>query len=497
MTWRFMLALMGVTAVVLAVLLVPISGYLVQSEHDRITTALERDAFVLAGRSEPSLETPSESSTTAITELARRYRDASAGARVVIVDAAGTAIVTSDDDPVAVGSSYMSRPEIALALSGQIADGTRYSKTLALELLYVAVPILDGSQVVGAVRLTYPAAVVSTAASAKLGGLGIVALTTVLLAGAIGLILSRSVTRRLRKLTELTEHFAEGDLSVRAEERTGAPELRSLSRSFNAMAERVTSSLEQQRRFAADASHQLRTPLTALKLRLERARELVGVEPQEAVDRIAAAEIETDRLETLVEGLLHLSRGEGAHVTIEAVDIAAITRERVEQWRPLAEEHGLAIDYRGPDAAVALGAAAAVEQIIDNYLDNAISVSPPGSTVDVRVAHDTRQSSVHVLDRGPGMTPEGLERAFDRFWQGRQDGSGSGLGLSIVRQLANASGATVQLANRAGGGLEASVRFGAEWTPERRPAERRRERSMRQRLMRQRRRAHLDDGGRT
>jgi Signal transduction histidine kinase involved in nitrogen fixation and metabolism regulation len=125
--------------------------------------------------------------------------------------------------------------------------------------------------------------------------LGIVALTTVLLAGAIGLILSRSVTRRLRGLTELTEHFAEGDLSVRAEERTGAPELRSLSRSFNAMAERVTSSLEQQRRFAADASHQLRTPLTALKLRLERARELVGVEPQEAVDRIAAAEIETDR----------------------------------------------------------------------------------------------------------------------------------------------------------------------------------------------------------
>jgi len=489
MTWRFMLALMGVTAVVLAVLLVPISGYLVQSEHDRITTALERDAFVLAGRSEPSLETPSQSSTTDVTELARRYRDASEGARVVIVDATGTAIVTSDDDPVAVGSSYQSRPEIAKALAGQIADGTRYSKTLSLELLYVAVPILDGNQVVGAVRLTYPSDVVSRAASAKLGGLGIVAVTTVLLAGAIGWIFSRSVTRRLRRLTELTEHFAEGDLSARAEERTGAPELRSLSRSFNAMAERVTSSLDQQRRFAADASHQLRTPLTALKLRLERARQLVGVEPREAVDRILAAETETDRLETLVEGLLQLSRGEGAHLMIEPVDVAAITRERVEQWRPLAEEHGLAIDHRGPDAAVALGAAAAVEQIVDNYLDNAISVSPAGSTIDVLVEHDPRQTSVHVLDRGPGMTPEGLERAFDRFWRGRSDGAGSGLGLSIVRQLATASGASVQLANRQGGGLEARVTFGAQWTPERRPSERRRERSMRQR-----RRARGDRG---
>ncbi|MEO7720427.1 MAG: ATP-binding protein [Pseudolysinimonas sp.] len=476
MTWRFMLALMGVTAVVLAVLLIPISGYLTQSEHDRITTALERDAFVLAGRSAASLEAPSAAASVAITDLARRYRDSSEGARVVIVDADGTAIVTSDDDPAALGSSFRSRPEIRIALSGQIANGMRYSQTLSLELLYVAVPVLHGDKVVGAVRLTYPAQVVTDAANAKLGGLGIVALTTVLLAGAVGWIFSRSVTRRLRRLTELTEQVAEGDLSVRAEERTGAPELRSLARSFNSMTERLTAALDQQRRFAADASHQLRTPLTALRLRLERARELVGPESAESAERIAAAESEADRLETLVEGLLQLSRGEGTIVAIGQVDVAAIARERVEQWRPLGEERGLAIEYRGPDAAVALAASSVVEQIIDNYLDNAMSVSTPGSTVEVRVDHDTHRSTVHVLDRGPGMPPEALERAFDRFWRARSDGSGSGLGLSIVSQLAQASGAEVQLANRIGGGLDASVRFGTKWTPPR-SSTRRREQS--------------------
>jgi signal transduction histidine kinase len=473
MTWRFMLALMGVTAVVLAVLLIPISGYLAQSEHDRITTALERDAFVLAGRSEASLATPSASASAAITDLTRRYRDSSAGARVVIVDHAGTAIVTSDDDPAAVGSSYLSRPEIATALTGQIASGTRYSQTLSLELLYVAVPVLNGDDVLGAVRLTYPAQVVTDASTNKLGGLAIVALTTVLLAGAIGWILSRSVTRPLRRLTELTERFAEGDLSVRAEENAGAPELRSLSRSFNAMAERLTMALDQQRRFAADASHQLRTPLTALRLRLERARQLVGVEPAESVERIAAAETETDRLETLVEGLLQLSRSEGSITAVSQVDVAAIARERVEQWRPLAEERGLALDYRGPSGAVVLAAPSAVEQIIDNYLDNAMSISGAGETIEVRLDHSAHSSTVHVLDRGPGMSQEGLERAFDRFWQGRSDGTGSGLGLSIVRQLAQASGAEVSVRNRSGGGLDASVRFGTEWTPERRSAARR------------------------
>ena len=460
-----MLALMGVTAVVLAVILIPLSGYLAQTEHDRITTALERDAFVLAGRSAQPLETPSVTGQGAITELARQYRAASAGARIVVTDARGIAIVTSDDDTTVVGSSYASRPEIAIALGGRIANGTRYSQTLSEELLYVAVPVLSGNRVLGAVRLTYPAGVVDAAVNGKVAALGVVALTTVLLAGVIGLIFARTVTRRLRRLTELTERFAEGDLTVRAEERTGAPELRSLSRSFNAMAERLASALDQQRRFAADASHQLRTPLTALRLRLERARELVAVDTAAALDRITAAGTEADRLETLVEGLLQLSRGEGSIAAVRPTDVAAIARERVEHWRPFGEESGVTIDYEGVASAVVVASAPAVEQIIDNYIDNALGVSPPGSRLTVRVDAASHGASVHVLDAGPGLPEADLDRAFDRFWRGRSGGEGSGLGLSIVAQLAAASGAEVRLANRPHGGLDARADFLAEWTP--------------------------------
>jgi signal transduction histidine kinase len=467
MTWRFMLAVMGVTAVVLAVLLIPLAGFLAQTEHDRITTALERDAFVLAGHSEASLVAPDAASAAAITELARQYRSTSGGARIVITDASGIAIVTSDDDSVSVGSSYASRPEIALALTGQIANGTRYSQTLSQQLLYVAVPVLSGQRVLGAVRLTYPAAVVDAAVNGKVAALGVVAVTTVVLAGAIGLIFSRTVTRRLRRLTELTERFAEGELDVRADERTGAPELRSLSRSFNAMAERLASALDQQRRFAADASHQLRTPLTALRLRLERARELADADPAGSADRIVAAGTEVDRLETLVEGLLQLSRGEGTIAAITQTDVAAIARDRVEHWRALGEESGVELLYAGPASCTVLASASAVEQIVDNYVDNALSVSPRGSQLLVRLDPSSRGATLHVLDQGPGLPTVDLERAFDRFWRGHPDGEGSGLGLSIVSQLADASGATVRLRNRPAGGLDAQLAFDAEWTPRR------------------------------
>lgn len=466
MTWRFMSAIMGVTVLVLLTVLVPLAGYLADVERERITTALQRDAFVLAGRSEEALETPDAGAQQVITDIAREY-SASSGGRIVIVDAAGIAIVTSDDDVAAVGSSYLSRPEIALALTGEIATGTRYSQSLSQDLLYVAVPVLSGPNVLGAVRVTYPAQVVTDAVNAKVGALGIVALTTVLLAGIVGLILSRTVTSRLTRLKELTEGFAEGRLDERADEHSGAPELRSLSRSFNAMAERLTASLDEQRRFAADASHQLRTPLTALRLRLERARELSGVSAAESADRIAAAEAEVDRLDTLVEGLLLLSRSEGHVLALERVDLARIARKRVEQWAPLGHESDVTIEFAGATSAPILASAAAIEQIADNLIDNALSVSPPGSRITVRVEPEGRGAAVHVLDEGPGLAPDALEHAFDRFWTGRPDGGGTGLGLSIVAQLAKASGGTVSLANRAAGGLDAQVRFGEDWTPER------------------------------
>ncbi|CAB4888349.1 unannotated protein [freshwater metagenome] len=459
MKWRFMAAIMAVTLLVLLVQDIPIASYLQTAEHARLITSLEKDAFVLAGRSQEALGQPTEAAISELSTVAQTYRKAG-GARVVIVNEAGAAIVTSDDDQAAVGSEYLSRPEIATALTGQIATGERFSTTLNEQLVYVTVPVLHGEDIVGAVRLTFPNQTVVDKVNSQLQLLTLVAIVTVFLAGIVGFILSVSVTRRLKLLQRATVFLADGDLSARTDER-GAPEIKSLSRSFNLMADRLDGLLAQQKTFAADASHQLRTPLTALRLKLERARDMVGTDPVGAEQRIAAAETEANRLGNIIEGLLMLSRTEASSAPIENYDVAQISRERIEHWQPLATESKLKIRYEGPVTANALAVPTAVEQIIDNYIDNALSIAPAKSTLTVRVVKNSRFVEVHVLDQGPGLSKEDCRRAFDRFWRAASDTKGSGLGLAIVAQLARASGAQALLAPRPEGGLDASVRFTA------------------------------------
>ena len=458
MKWRFITALMSVTLLVLLVQDIPLGFYLQQVEHERIITSLERDAFVLAGRSEQALETATVDDDAELIAAVKKYRDAG-GSRVVVVNAEGTAVVISDDDQADLGTSYLNRPEIAQALTGQISSGHRFSSTLNQELLYVTVPILSGTDVLGAVRLTYPDYVVANKVNDQLRLLSIVALMALILAAIVGYIVSGSITRRIRLLQEATESLAAGNLRARADETRGTSELKSLAESFNDMAERLELLINQQRTFAADASHQLRTPLTALRLRLERAHDLLESDPAGAAERLSAAETEADRLSNLIEGLLLLSRTEAADVQRETVDLAAVTRSRVEQWQALALESGVKLRFEGPVNAEVIAVPNAVEQIVDNYIDNALSVSPPKSRIIVRVITAGSRSSVHVLDQGPGLSIEECSRAFDRFWRANSDRHGSGLGLAIVAQLARASGGKAQLAPRPGGGLDASATF--------------------------------------
>lgn len=458
MKWRFIGALMSVTLLVLLVQDIPLGFYLQQVEHERIITSLERDAFVLAGRSEQALETATVDDDAELIAAVKKYRDAG-GSRVVIVNQSGTAVVISDDDQVDVGTSYLNRPEIAEALSGQISSGHRFSTTLNQELLYVTVPILSGTEVLGAVRLTYPDYIVTNKVNDQLRLLSIVALMALLLAAIVGYIVAGSIVKRIKALQSATEELAAGNLRTRANEDNGTSEIKALAESFNDMAERLELLINQQRTFAADASHQLRTPLTALRLRLERAHELLDTDPAGAAERLAAAEAEADRLNNLIEGLLLLSRTEAADVQRVPVDLAALTRDRVEQWQALAGESGVKLRFEGPVSVDVIAVPNAVEQIVDNYIDNALSVSPVKSKIIVRVLTAGSLASLHVLDQGPGLTPEECTRAFDRFWRANSDRYGSGLGLAIVAQLARASGGQARLTPRAEGGLDASASF--------------------------------------
>ena len=196
------------------------------------------------------------------------------------------------------------------------------------------------------------------------------------------------------------------------------------------MIARLTQLLGSQEEFVADASHQLRTPLTALRLRLENGD-------------TAGALTEAERLSRLVDSLLALSRAEVS--APERIDLAAAVGDRLDAWAPVAAEHR--VHLRADVDGTALAGADRLSQVLDNLLANAIAFAPPGT--DVTVSGDA--TSLHIRDHGPGMTAEIRERAFDRFWS---KGSGSGLGLPIVQRLLRIDGGGVELTSDADPGLD-------------------------------------------
>ena len=460
MRWRLVAVLVGVTFMVLAVHDLPLARHLEQVERDRLVTALERDAFTLAGRMERVLEAGDAESHPEVQDIVDRYAQRT-GAMVVVTDVVGTAVLGSMTD--VVGEDYSNRAEILDALDGRPSSGRRESQTLGEPLVYVAVPVLAGESVYGSVRLTYPEQVIDDRVAGRVRRLLIVAAISLVTATIAALLLAGTVTRPLRRLRNATEALASGSLDARAPADDGPAEVRALARAFNTMATRLQGVLARQRAFAGDASHQLRTPLTALRLRLEQANDLLERDPATARERLEAARAETERLQHLVEGLLALARAEGVEQRAEltTVDVAAIAAERVTMWAPLAEEQGVELQLQVPSVALAIAVGGGVDQIIDSYLDNALEVAPPGSSLVVWVDNEGDAIALHVIDGGPGMTDEQRDRAFDRFWRGPGGGreQGVGLGLAIVHQLATVSGATVELRRAPSGGVDAIARF--------------------------------------
>lgn len=454
---RLLLVFVGVMALVLAVHDIPLAAHLNEIEHDSLVTSLERDAFILAGRAEDALDGGTAGVEPALRDAVGKYSVAE-NVRVVVIDSNAIAVVVSDID-AEPGEDFSNRPEVVTALSGQPDTGVRRSETLNADLFFVAVPVYSGDDVVGVVRLSAPDSEVEGRTDNRVRGLLLMALISLLIAAGAAFALASTVTRPLARLRLATHDLAGGNLSSRADIDDGPPEVRDLAVSFNTMASRLQSLVDRQRAFAGTASHQLRTPLTALRLRLDQAQERL-VDDHEASDRVEDAITEADRLRRMIEGLLALTRADDAAVGPQVVDLASIVRDRVAHWTPLANERGVTITALAPGTALALAVGGAAEQIIDNLIDNALEVSPDGSGVALIIEQRGDDVVLHVIDEGPGLSSTDRAKAFDRFWRGTDaTPGGSGLGLAIVRQLAAAGGGSVELRKAPTGGIDAVVRF--------------------------------------
>lgn len=457
MTRRLLLGYLTLTVLVLLVLEVPLGISYARRQIDELTFDVERDAVALASLSEDVLEGTQDIDLQAVAEA---YQERTGG-RVVIVDDVGD--VVADSDPFRPGNrSFASRPEVAVALSGRVATGTRRSDTLDQNLLYVAVPVASGGEVHGAVRITYPTSAVDEQVARNWMRLAAVAVVTLIAATVVGIALARSVVRPLRRLQETATRLGKGDLDARTQTDDGPPEVRSLSLAFNDTASRLEQLVNAQEAFVADASHQLRTPLTALRLQLENIRE--EVEPTER-DDVDASLREVGRLSRLVDGLLALARAErtSGTATAESIDLTALLDERVDVWAPVAAEQGVALAHEAGGAPVmALATPDHVAGVIDNLLANALDVSPGGGTISLSCGRTGQSAEAHVVDQGPGMTEDERSRAFDRFWSVASGGprlGGSGLGLPIARRLARIDGGDLELREASGGGIDAVLRL--------------------------------------
>ncbi len=243
-------------------------------------------------------------------------------------------------------------------------------------------------------------------------------------------------------------------------------EIRPLVGSINALMQRLQSAFDHQRRFVADAAHELRTPVTALGLQLQ----LLERAPDEAARQVAVHELRAgvERTQHLIEQLLHLSRAEpgAAQQRLETLRLDTLARDCVGRLSVKAEHHGIDLGAQA-DVPVSLhGDREEIGILLNNLVENALRHCPPGSTVDVVVECIAACPTLRVIDSGPGIAPDERERMFDRFHRGEpaaaspQAEVGSGLGLAIVKAIAQRHGAQASLHTAPSGqGLEARVVF--------------------------------------
>ncbi len=377
---------------------------------------------------------------------------ASVRGRVVVVDRTGKLIADSAGDGE-IGTSYADRPEIAAALGGTSYQETRYSDTLSTDILATAVPILHRNVVVGAVRITQSVAAVNDAVRRSVIGIVLLALAVLALGIVAGALIAQRIARPIRRLANAADEVAAGDLGARAEVE-GTTEQRSLARSFNDMTGRVGRMIDSQREFVADSSHQLRTPLTGLRLQLEEIDHFAKSEEEH--EAAAAALHEVDRLAAIVEELLVLSRAGEHELPAERIELAEAADRAAGRWQRSAEAKDITLTRRSGAASTVSCARADLDRALDSLIENAIVYSPAGSEVEILDG----PGAIAVRDRGPGLEPGEEEAVLDRFYRGRAGKlgpQGTGLGLPIAAELAGQWGGTVAMSNRPGGGAEARL----------------------------------------
>lgn len=315
----------------------------------------------------------------------------------------------------------------------------------------VQMPILAGDATIGFVELSGTTGFNDTALATAQRAFGLAALGAMAIAALAGLWVSQGLTAPLRHLATIAGRMAQGDLSARAPmpKRPARDEIERLAGQFNAMAEKLEASFAELsaerdalRRFIADASHELRTPITALKMANELLQGPAGDDPATRAEFLAQNDAQLRRLEWITHNLLDLSRLDAGIAQLSLADHVSgdILASAAQPFKSRAEQRGIQLIIH-PSSFVIRCDRARIEIALSNLVDNALKFTPGGGRVEVSAESDDRKIRLLVRDTGIGVAEKDKARIFDRFYRGDNHcADGSGLGLAIVKSIAQAHG---------------------------------------------------------
>jgi signal transduction histidine kinase len=441
MARRIAATVVALIALLLGVLAVPLG--LITAAHDSraFTGEAVSSATSLAGVAEEKIADHSGGPAlgTDISQLRQ------GGDRIAVYDQAGRWFAGTPARP-AVPAGAVGRAQAKPTPASYAADD---------RLLVLAPIVLDETgSIVGVVALSRPTAPLDHRITVLWLSLGAVSAAGLLAAALIAAALARWVSRPLSLLEAAAQRLGDGALETRSPLGAGPSEVRRLAANFNTMAGRLEALVDGHQAMMADVSHQLRTPLAALRLRLD----LLAQDCDEPVAvELAGAQEEIARLSRMVDGLLAVARAEKVVAEPVPVPVDAVIRDRTAAWRPAAEERDVALTVVDLDPVRARLGEGHLEQILDNLLANALDAVPTGGNVRVSATASGTGTQIVVADDGPGMSPQQQRAAFRRFTSATP--GGTGLGLAIVHRLVTSNGGSAVLSDTPGGGLTVTLQL--------------------------------------
>jgi len=382
---------------------------------------------------------------------------------VTLVGANGVLLFASDQELIGRGGSEVTEV-LQKAIEGEtaiISTGTLLRKS---NVRIIGMPVHRGDRVVAAIVLGRSTAEIHSFFELMYLLGGFLGLISILASGYAGFVMARRALKPMDEIGQAATRFAEGDLSCRININSRDREILGLMRTLNNMFGDLESSIQAQKRFTADASHELRIPLTILRGEIEVAL-LRPRKPKEYAEVLQQQLDIIDRMQRIVDGLLELARADAGLLELahDEVDLSLLVEEVGQHHLTLLSSKDVRLDMQVVDGLTVIGDEHRLSRVLFNLMNNAYKHAPSNSTLSLKAFASGGEAVIEVCDTGPGIAPEHLEYIFDRFYRSDEarsrEAGGAGLGLAISKRIVEAHGGHIGVDSKIGSGTTFRMRL--------------------------------------